>query len=173
MNDPLNPGVRTGFINGDQIRFAGLTAEVGYNFDIEKIGTFDVNGVLFYLDELSSNINGIVPDPIAGELGNARWQGQLNVAYTRGDFGWDVQANYQSGAAINVLDVVEVRDRIKFSEQWLFNTSLFYRLVENTRVQLTVTNLFDTDPPFPLAGAAIGAYDILGRRFALQLFHTF
>lgn len=173
VNDPLNPGVRTGFINGDQIRFAGLTAEVGYNFDIEKIGTFDVNGVLFYLDELSSNINGIVPDPIAGELGNARWQGQLNVAYTRGDFGWDVQANYQSGAAINVLDVVEVRDRIKFSEQWLFNTSLFYRLVENTRVQLTVTNLFDTDPPFPLAGAAIGAYDILGRRFALQLFHTF
>lgn len=167
VNDPLNPGVRTGFVNGSQIDFKGLTAEAGYNFDIAGIGNIDVNGTLFYLDTLDFNINGIVPDPQAGEVGDPRWSGQLNVGFTSGNFGWDVQANYTGKVAINVLDNVETRDRIIFDDHWLFNTTFTYRMRENTFFRFTVSNLFDKQPPFPIAG--VGTYDTLLRRFAISL----
>ncbi|QHL90304.1 TonB-dependent receptor [Sphingomonas changnyeongensis] len=173
VSDPQTPGIRTGFVNGERIDFRGATAEIGYNFSIDKVGQFDINATLFHLDRLDFNINGIVPDPSVAELGNSRWQGQLNLGYTRGRFGWDIQANFVSAAAINILDVFETRDRIRFDEQILWNTTLSYKLRENSVIRLTVTNLFDIDPPYPLAGAAIGAYDTLGRRAALQLIHKF
>lgn len=167
VNDPLNPGVRTGFVNGSQIDFKGLTAEAGYNFEIDGIGNFDINGTLFYLDTLDFNINGIVADPQAGEVGDPKWSGQLNVGYSRGNFAWDVQANYTGKVAINVLDNVETRDRIIFDDHWLFNTTFSYRVKENTFFRFTVSNIFDKQPPFPLGG--VGTYDTLLRRFAVSL----
>lgn len=171
VNDPLNPGVRTGFVNGAQIDFKGLTAEAGYNFDIGRYGNIDLNGSLFYLDTLDFNINGIVPDPQAGEVGDPRWSGQFNFGYTVGNFGWDLQANYTGKVAINVLDNVETRDRIIFDDHWLFNTTFSYKLKANTFARFTVTNLFDKQPPFPLNG--VGSYDTLLRRFVVSLQYRF
>ena len=166
-NDPLNPGIRTGFVNGSSINFKGLTAEAGYTFDIGGLGQVDINGSLFYLDTLDFNINGIVADPQAGEVGDPKWSGQLNVGLTSGNFGWDVQANYTGKVQINVLDNVETRDIINFDDYWLFNTTLSYKIKDNTFFRLTVTNLFDKQPPFPLNG--VGSYDTLLRRFAISL----
>lgn len=171
VNDPLNPGVRTGFVNGAQIDFKGLTAEAGYTFEIGGLGNFDLNGSLFYLDTLDFNINGIVADPQAGEVGDPRWSGQLNIGYTTGNFGWDIQANYTGKVAINVLDNVETRDRIIFDDHWLFNTTFSYKLKENTFMRLTVSNVFDKQPPYPLGG--VGTYDTLLRRFVLGVQYRF
>lgn len=170
-NDPANPGIRTGFVNGAQIDFKGLTAEAGYTFDIKGFGTVDLNGSLFYLDTLDFNINGIVADPQAGEVGDPKWSGQINLGFTSGNFGWDFQTNYTGEVAINVLDNVETRDRIIFDAQWLFNTTFTYQIKENTFFRFTITNLLDEAPPFPLNG--VGTYDTLGRRFAVSLQYRF
>lgn len=169
--DPLNPGVRTGFVNGQRIDFKGLTAEAGYTWKWDGIGQFDVNATLFYLDTLTFNITGIVPDPQAGEVGDSKWQGQLNLGYTTGKWGFDIQANYQSGPMINVLDTATTRDRIFFDDYALFNANITYQFMENTFIRLAVTNLFDKQAPYPLGG--VGTYDTLLRRYALSVQHKF
>lgn len=169
--DPLNPGVRGGFVNGQRIDLKALTAEVGYGWEWARIGRFDLNATLFYLDTLTFNINGIVPDPQAGELGDSKWQGQVQLGYTSGKWGVDVIANYQNGAMINVLDTPLTRDRIFFDDHVLVNSNITYNIAEKTILRLAVTNLFNKQPPWPLGG--VGTYDTLLRRYALSVQHNF
>lgn len=164
--DAQFPGVRGGFVNGQRIDFKGLTAEAGYSWEWNKIGRFDINATLFYLDTLTFNITGIVPDPQAGEVGDSKWQGQVNLGWTSGKWGIDLQGNYQSGPMINVLDTPTTRDQIFFDDYVLVNANITYQLREKTFIRLAVTNLFDKQPPYPLGG--VGTYDTLLRRFFLN-----
>ncbi|OSZ70863.1 hypothetical protein CAP39_07925 [Sphingomonas sp. IBVSS1] len=164
--DPQNPGVRGGFVNGQEISFKGLTAEAGYSWEWAKIGRFDINATLFYLDTLTFNITGIVPDPQAGEVGDSKWQGQLNLGWTSGKWGVDLQANFQSGPMINVLDTPTTRDRIYFDDHVVVNTNITYQLKERSFIRLAVTNLLNKQPPYPLGG--VGTYDTLLRRYFLS-----
>jgi outer membrane receptor protein involved in Fe transport len=169
--DPLVPGVRGGFVNGQRIDMKALTAEVAYSWDWGKLGQFDLNANLFYLDTLTFDITGIVPDPQAGEVGDSKWQGQVQLGWTSGKWGVDVIANYQDGAMINVLDTPTTRDRIFFDDYVLVNTNITYQLKEQTFIRLAVTNLFNKQPPWPLGG--VGTYDTLLRRYALSVQHRF
>jgi outer membrane receptor protein involved in Fe transport len=169
--DPLNPGVRGGFVNGQRIDMKALTAEVAYSWDWGKLGQFDLNATLFYLDTLTFNVTGIVPDPQAGEVGDSKWQGQVQLGWTSGKWGIDLIGNYQDGPMINVFDTPTTRDRIFFDDYLLVNANITYQLRENTFVRLAVTNLFDKQPPWPLGG--VGTYDTLLRRYALSVQHRF
>lgn len=171
VNDPANPGLRAVFVNGAYIQFKGLTAEVDYNFTLESLGmediTIDLGGSLFYLDDLQSSNNGVTINPDDGELFNPRYTAQLNLGFTKGNFGLDLQGNYQSGVEFNRTNTVETQDILKLGEYWLFNLSTSYKLRENSFFRFSVSNLFDVDAPFPIAGGGLGAYDYLGRRYTV------
>lgn len=172
VNDPANPGVRTGFVNGDFILFQGLTAELAFGFDLpDNYGTIDINASYFYLDTLRSSNNGVVVNPDEGEIGNSQHTAQANFGYTYNDFSWDLQANYTSGAKFNNLNTVETQDILQVDTHWLFNTSFGYRFKEDTILRFTVTNLFDRQPPFPIGG--VGTYDTLLRRYVLSFDYRF
>jgi outer membrane receptor protein involved in Fe transport len=165
VNDPQNPGVITGFVNGAFIDFRGLTSEFAYNFPLWR-GTVDLGGTVFYLKTLTTNNNGVVANPDAGEIGNPKFEGQLNLGYTLDNFGVDLQTRYTGKAKFNNLNTVETQDILEVDAQWLFNLSFSLRVAEDHLFRFTVTNLTDTPPPFPIAG--IGTYDTLGRRFAVS-----
>ncbi len=165
VNDPLNPGVITGFVNGAFIKFRGLTSEFAYNFPLWR-GTVDLGGNVFYLKTLTFNNNGVVDNPDAGEIGNPKFEGQLNLGYTLGDFGVDLQGRYTHKAKFNNLNTVETQDILEVDSQWLINLSFSMRIDKNHLFRFAITNLTDTPPPFPIAG--LGTYDTLGRRFALS-----
>jgi outer membrane receptor protein involved in Fe transport len=169
--DVQNPGVRTGFVNGQEIRFQGLTADVGYSFPVRGFGDFDISGRLFYLEKLETNINGVVPAPSHGTINDPQWRATGILSFTRGNFLFDFEGRFTDKIKLGFFDNVETRDIIVFDQHWLFNTSLAYRFNEGTIMRFSVTNLFDAEPPFPLGGA--GTYDTLGRRYALSLRYTF
>ena len=174
VSDAANPGLRLGFTNGAFILFKGLTAEADYNFPVNVFGsttTIDIGGSFFYLDTLDVNNTGVVNDPNAGEIGNPKYSGQLNLGLSTGDFGLDVQGNYTGRAKFNLLNTVETQDILKIKDYWTFNLSASYKFKPETFIRFNVSNLFDRQPPFPVNGA--GTYDTLLRRFTVSFDYRF
>lgn len=174
-NGQINPdgGFRAGFVNGAAVDFSGLSAEANYSFELADlglgdIGQVDLQGSFYYLKTLVFNETGIVPNINDGEIGNSTYQGQLQVGYTNKGFALDLVANYTSSALFDRDFTPETRDILEVGSNWRFDMTVGYNISERMLMRLAITNLFDTDPPFPLAGAALGAYDALGRRFAVS-----
>ena len=59
------------------------------------------------------------------------------------------------------------------NEYWTFNGTLTYKIAAYSLFRLSITNLFDRDPPFPLTTNGLGIYDYFGRRFAATVQHKF
>ncbi|MEP9402095.1 TonB-dependent receptor domain-containing protein [Sphingomonas silueang] len=175
VSDPANPGIRTGFVNGDYIEFKGLTVQLDYAVPLQEIGVpgrVNLSGSLFYLDTLESSNNGVTVDPQAGEIGTPKYSGQFNLAFVGDDgFGINVQGNYTGKAKYDMLFNADSRDILELDDQWLFNLGLTQRVGEKATFRLAVTNLFDVAPPFPYD--AVAAYDLLGRRYAVSLNYRF
>lgn len=176
VSDSANPGLRLGFTNGAFILFKGLTAEIDYNVPVTLFGstaTFDIGATFFYLDTLDFNNTGVVNNPNAGEIGDPKYSGQLNLGYTQGKFGLDLRANYIGRAKFNLLNTVETQDVLSVSDQVTFGASASYKFKEETFIRFNVSNIFDKAPPFPVSGVSFGAYDTLGRRFSIALDYRF
>lgn len=175
--DPARPGLRTNYVNGAYIYMDGLTAEANYNFDLAMIGLpdsrIDLNGSMFYLDRLRNSNNGVTITTSDATIGNPKWQGQFNVSYTQGKFGMDLQANYQSRVNFNANNTVETQDILQVGDNLTFNLGTSMRVVEGTIFRISVSNLTDKEPPYPLGTAGFGTYDYLGRRYAVSFEHKF
>lgn len=166
--------IRTGFVNGGFLNFTGWTAELSYTKDLADWG-FGPGGTLafgatgFHLTRLENSTNNVVTNDDRGEIGNAQNQFQLSMAYERARWGFNFQGNFQDSAAINNDNSAEAQDILSAHSQWLFNGGFNYKITDKARVNFAVTNVFDKDPPIPTLGLSAGAYDILGRRYAVTL----
>ncbi len=160
------------FVNGAFISFKGLTAEAAYNFPLAN-GQVDLNGSFFYLDEFRQSNNGVTVTDFRGQLGYPKYSGQINAAYTNGNYGIDFQANYQGKQVLDNTFTVESRDILGVGDYWLFNLTGTVRIAERSKFMVTVSNLFDRDAPFPLTTNGLGIYDYLGRRFTVSVQHSF
>ncbi len=163
--------IRTGFVNGGFFDFRGNSAEVQYRADLADMGLagqLQFNAALFRLRELKSSINNVTVTDSTGVIGNSKRQYQYGIQYTLDPIGVGLQANYLSGALFSNTNTVETQDILGVESQWTFNADVVYRFSDRGVVRLAITNITDREPPFPLAGGAIGVYDILGRRYALS-----
>ena len=140
-------------------RFKGLTAEAAYNFPLAN-GQVDLNGSFFYLDEFRQSNNGVTVTDFRGQLGYPKYSGQINAAYTNGNYGIDFQANYQGKQVLDNTFTVESRDILGVGDYWLFNLTGTVRIAERSKFMVTVSNLFDRDAPFPLTTNGLGIYDL-------------
>lgn len=175
VSNPASPGIRTGFVNGSFIEFKGLTAQLDYMVPLTGIGVpgrLNLSGSLFYLDKLSSSNNGVTVDPMDGEIGTPKYSGQLNVSFlSDGGFGLNFQTNYIGKSKYDDLYTADSRDILELGEQWLFNLGLSQRIADKATMRFTITNLFDTMPPYPYD--AVSSYDLLGRRFTVSVNYKF
>jgi outer membrane receptor protein involved in Fe transport len=171
VNDPADPGVQTGFINGEFVLFKGLTAEADYNFPLRSFGGDTrayVGGSLLYLDTLRSSTNGVTVVQSDGTYRNPELSAQMNFGISNGPFRADLTANYVSDVEYDRTFTAESQDILKLDDYWLFNAGLSYTVDERATFRFTVSNLFDTPPPFPTEGFG-SQYDILQRRYTVSV----
>lgn len=169
--------IRTGFVNGGFLNFRGASAEINYRLDLGDIGLHDWGQMgfawtYFQLRELESSVNQIVVDDIRGTFGQNKRQYQFQVQWAKGPWDASLQGSYLSGYQFASPPLTfENQDITEAGSYWIFDAGLGYQINDNMRTRFAVTNLFDREPPFPIAG--IGGYDVLGRRYALSFVYSF
>ncbi len=176
-NTATRPALVSNFVNGAFIEFKGLTAEAEYNFPLTSIGLpdgrIDLSGSLFYLETLRQSNNAVTITENQKTLGNPELSGQFNIGFTNKSFGFDFQGNYQTSAQFSRTNTVENLDILGVRDYWVFNSSVTLKIQKDSIMRFSVSNVFDRDPPFPLAGNGLGVYDYLGRRFTVSINHKF
>lgn len=158
----------SGFVNGKFYNLESYSAEVNYRFTTDSWGSYRFGLSGYFPKVLTIDNTGVSPNPAVDEIGTSKRQYQFLASWDRNKWGLNLSANYQSGAAFNILDAVEARDILRVDSYWLVNGGVSYRVNDNVGLRLAVSNLLDTDPPFPAYIAGIGNYDILGRRYNLS-----
>lgn len=173
VNDRSNPGIRRTFVNGGFIDFQGLTATASYaGIPLDGLGigggSLTLDGSFYYLDKLCRSINAVTLDCAQGEIGNPRYSGQVNATLSKGATSLFVGVNYQSGVRYDLNYTRETQDVLKVGSLTTVDAALAYALPDDWSIRLSVTNLFDTPPPFPLTTG-----NLLGRRYALRFTKNF
>ncbi|WP_249403447.1 TonB-dependent receptor domain-containing protein [Sphingomonas sp. CFBP 8765] len=179
INDPVNPGVTSGFINGNQIRFSGIQAQMDYIRPLSGLGLpgrAGIDGTFFYTRRRVNDITGVAPVRIDGTLGDPTFQGQLNVRYIGEGFGFTMSANYIGEQLFSrVTRGPDIREVDELNDFVLFNPNVYFDVDQQFRLTFSVTNLTNRKgqnyfgyvlPASQPTSGAIGG-DPIGRRFAV------
>lgn len=140
----------------------------------------------YLIESSTTNFAGVKTDNTGAVLGqNHEKRMNLNLGYTRGGFSWNLSGRYDDGGINSVFNNVadangdinwNVADNSTGSSVY-WDTRLSYRFGAGGGVETeifgNVQNLFDRDPPWISTlegvGQTGGAYDLLGRRYAVGI----
>jgi len=176
--DPANPGVRTGFQNGNQIDFEGIQGAMLYATSLEGLG---IKGMLQMRGDLSVvlrrqiDITGVAPARSDAVIGDPTWAGQFTLNYTNKNWGIGSVWRYTGEQLFSRFD--RTPDARQFDKLNAFVTSdvnVFYRTDDNFRLNLAVRNLFDRRCQ-EIGGFCIPASrnDTFGRQFTVNVTKEF
>ena len=171
-------GITTGYVNGGFLNFTGVAADVQYqtnlaDWGIEYGGQASLAITASRLRRLENSANKITTTNSYGQIGNSVNQVQMLAEYRKNDVAFNLQSTYIGPAVFANTNSSEATDQLTVESYWLWNGGASYDFSKKLTARLAVTNLFDKQPPFPLAGAAIGVYDILGRRYSVSVNYKF
>jgi outer membrane receptor protein involved in Fe transport len=181
ISDAANPGVITGFVNGNKIRMKGIQATVDFSTKLDGIGfpgTLEVSGDMFYLKYRLTDITGVAPVRSDGLLGDPKWQGQMRLRYLEKGWGMSTNINYIGRQLSSVTNrgpnPNDTREFDNYRPYATFDSSIFVDPMKNMRVILSVTNLFDRVGQNYFGYIAPSSVsDALGRRFSLTVRKTY
>ncbi|MBX7496703.1 TonB-dependent receptor [Qipengyuania sp. 6B39] len=147
VNDPANPGVATGFINGQQIKFEGIQSTLSYTLPEGFLGipgTFSLGGDLLYVKQRLDNETGVAATRSDGEIGDPEFSGQFRVRYNADSWGASTFINY-TGEQLFDRDNrgIEFREIDEYDDFVTVNASVFFDVADMFRFTFAVTNLFD------------------------------
>ncbi len=169
VNDPLNPGVTTGFANGAQFNFEALQGVLSYTVPnvFNTNGTFSTSGNFLWLLKRETNNTGVTNIRDDGTFGDPEFSVQLNLRYFTDQWGVLWSTNFVGSQVATrderSIELREINDRDPYA---LVNASVYFDPSENMRFTLSVTNLFDRLFQNDYFGTPNGIADPLGRRFA-------
>ena len=155
-----------------------------------SLGTGNITGRLIgnYLltEDLPTAITGCAQTPLIGAIGGClgqngypRWKANASLQYDTPRFGVFLQERFIAGGKADPWDiegVTVIRNKVPMIEytDLTLNYTVGSMFHGQGKVYLTVTNLFNRDPPATIisAGAydsitSYDVYDLLGRRFVL------
>ena len=173
INDPLNPGVQTGFINGVEQEFEAIQGVLSYRLPnlFGTSGEFSISGNALYLLNREFNDLGVTTDRTDGTFGDPTFSAQLNLRYTDDDFGALFSTNFrgrQLASRNDDLDI-EVRELNRRESYALFNASTWFDVQDNLRFTMAVTNLLDRNFQNTYFGTYNGIADSIGRRYTVSV----
>lgn len=171
-------GITTGYVNGGFLNFTGVTAELLYQANLADWGiTYGGRASLAItasrLRRLENSTNKVVTTNSYGEIGNSVNQLQATLGYRKGPVELNLLGTYIGPAVFANTNSSEATDQLSVSSYRLYSAGASYDFSRNLTGRIAVNNLFDKDPPFPLANQAIGVYDILGRRYSVSATYRF
>lgn len=173
VSDPANPGVTTGFVNGNEIKFSGVQAAMNYRTSLDGLhlpGSFEVTGDMLYVAKRLVDITGVAPLRTDGTFGDPKYAGQLNLRYIHPDFGVSTSLNYVGDQiATRSARTRDLREFNELNEYVTVNLGAYVDAGKNFRLSGSVTNLFNRQGQ-EYQGVLIPASynDLLGRRFAIS-----
>ena len=176
INNAQNPGVTSGYVNGKQITMDAIQATVDYVTSLDGIGVkgnFEIGGDVFYLRNRLIDITGIAPVQSEGLFGDPKWQGQLRLRYNNKAWGISSNVNYTGNQAIAYTNrgpnPNDTREFDHFEPYATVDTSAWFDPVEDFRLSLAVTNLFNrVGQKYYDVIVPASINDAIGRRFTVS-----
>ena len=172
--DQLNPGVKSGFVNGNRVLFQGIQGSISYRTALGGIhipGDFAIDGNMLYVAKRINDITGVAPVRTDGELGDPSFAGQLNLLYIGDGFGLQGSFNYTGEQLFSrVSRGADIRQFDKLDDFVTINPSMYFDVQKKFRLNLAVTNLLNRH------GQKINGYvipasqsDLFGRRYSVNV----
>ena len=172
-----------GFVNAGLLEFTGIQAALDYTFDLP--GTLGgIEAAAHYLDtqRLSSTVATASPVSLAGEIGESKSRGSLDLRYLNRQFSWDWQAIFIGPALFSTQESTTSQNVLGVGAWWVINSTVDFKVTPALQVRVIVDNLFDKQPPYPALAEAGQSFanatttyfsGILGRAFQLQADYKF
>lgn len=149
-NLPTNPAVRTGFVNGQQLLFEGITGAVDYLTSLEGLGiplSVRMGGDLLYVKRRINDITGVAPQRSDGTIGDPEFSGQARLVLSGDDFGIGTYVNYTGEQLFSRFDrgdsPNDTRELDQLDDFVTVNMNVFFDIDPGMRLNFAVTNLFD------------------------------
>ncbi|HYJ30661.1 MAG TPA: TonB-dependent receptor [Allosphingosinicella sp.] len=178
VNNPATPAIRTGFVNGQEIKFRGIQGTMNYSIPIERWGmngTFSVGGDMLYVQSRLNNITGVAPSRSDGIVGDPEFAGQLRLRYVEDTWGVNTTVNYTGEQVISRLNRrtgvagsgPDAREIDEYDDYVTVNAGIWFDASRDFRLTLAVTNLFNRQGQEYFGELIPGSFnDLLGRRYA-------
>ena len=173
VNDPANPGIQTGFVNGIRVDFKGVQGSMDYRVPLSGLGipgNFEASADVLRVKRRVNDITGVAPARSDGTIGDPKWAGQLNMRYLHPDFGLSTSVNYVGKQLFDRTSRgPDVREIDSLDDFVMVNAGAYIDAGRTYRFSLSVTNLFDRKGErdqgvlFPT-----GLSDLLGRRYSVS-----
>jgi outer membrane receptor protein involved in Fe transport len=176
-NDPANPAVRVGFVNGERIEFEGLQGTLNYTLPLDFLGlqgNFDVGADVLYVERRLVDLTGVAPTESQGLQVNNDPQFGANIRFRYTERQWGITSSIQFTGNQTIgftnRDDRDVREIDEIDAYAIVNAGLFFNVSENFRFNFSVTNLFNEQGQ-DYFGVLIPAsqVDLLGRRYAASV----
>jgi outer membrane receptor protein involved in Fe transport len=174
VNDPLNPGVRSGFVNGNRIFFSGIQGSLNYNTSLSGLGIpgrFEIGSDFLYVRRRLVDITGVAPLRTDGTFTDPKFAGQINLRYANEDFGITSSINIVGKQIFTrAAKNTDLREFNTIDAYATVNGSIYFKVDKRFRLTLSVTNVFNR-----VGQLYFGAYplaltnDLQGRRFAASV----
>jgi outer membrane receptor protein involved in Fe transport len=176
--DANNPGVRTGFVNGNAVNFEGIQSAMLYATSLQGIGipgSLQARGDLFVNLRRVTDITGVAPARSDAVIGDPTWSGQFTLNYTNKNWGIGSVWQYTGEQLFSRFDrTPDARQFDKLNGFVTTDLNIFFRTDDNYRFNFAVRNLFDR------RCQEIGAFcipasrnDVFGRQFTVNVTKEF
>jgi outer membrane receptor protein involved in Fe transport len=163
--------IREGYFNAASYTFEGLTANISYR-RATPVGTFGLAVNYLYRHKLQTRVGTGDIDHLAGEIGNPRHAGTVNVTYEKNGFNALLQMQYVGKGRFDKDEADNARNIMGVGDWQVFNATVGYDVNEDFGLKFIVDNIADRKAPFPY----VGAYEqnttyysgIVGRSFRIS-----
>ncbi|MEN8984798.1 MAG: TonB-dependent receptor [Alteriqipengyuania sp.] len=180
-NDPSNPAVVSGFVNGQSELFEGITGALDYGTSLGGVGVpgaLRIGGDLLYVQRRIVDITGVAPQRSDGIRGDPQFSGQARLIYSLDNFGFGIYANYIGEQLYSRFDrgpsPNDTREIDELDDYVTVNLNTFFETDDGFRFNFGVTNLFDRIGQEYFGYIIPGSEnDDIGRRYTVSVSKSF
>ena len=150
INDPVNPAVTEGFVNGALIEYSGIDATLNYRTSLDTIGlpgNLAARGNLSYVRSRRSSSTGVNVQRSDGLVDDPQFAGQLGLQYVNANYGLGTVVNYTGEQLVSRFNrgpsPNDTREFDQYEDFVTVDVNAFIDPIENVRVNFSVNNLFN------------------------------
>jgi outer membrane receptor protein involved in Fe transport len=180
-NDPLNPRITTGFVNGALIEYSGIEGTLNYRTALESLGlpgSLGVRGSLTFVRERFNSSTGVNVQRVDAVVGDPEFQGQLGLQYRNENFGFGTVVNYVGEQLVSRFNRApgpnDFREFDQYDDFVTVDANFSFTTEDDFRLNFNITNLFDRQGQeyfgFLIPATVTGTRgDTFGRRFTISV----
>lgn len=181
INDPSNPAVTEGFVNGALIQYSGIEGTMNYRTGLAGVGVpgnLSMRGALTYVRERFNSATGVNVQRVDAVVDDPEFRGQLAVQYALENYGLGAVINYTGEQLVSRFNrgpsPNDTREFDQYDDFVTVDANFFFETDDDYRFNFNVTNLFNRQGQ-EYFGILIPASinDSFGRRYTVSVTKRF